>query len=127
MPVEVDPDNQLPSVHPSSRLKLPSLCRWTIQKQLHIPASADFLDYSGMSYRGNTLGIISQVSCVLGGQVSVGLPAWVHEAAAACLAEKPHALPSLRRPFWLTKCRTCIAALCWLHMQGSHLSLATSR
>eukprot|EP00891_Asterochloris_glomerata_P008263 jgi/Astpho2/8263/fgenesh1_pg.00122_%23_35_t len=40
-------------------------CRWAIQKQLHIPASADFLDYSGMSYRGNTLGIISQEDSAL--------------------------------------------------------------
>lgn len=56
---------------------MPFLCRWAIQKQLHIPASADFLDYSGMSYRGNTLGIISQVGvlCLLSQSPLVFRPA----------------------------------------------------
>ena len=39
----------------------PVPCRWVVQRQLHIPPSADFSDYSGMSRRGDRIGIISQV------------------------------------------------------------------
>jgi hypothetical protein len=35
-------------------------CSWEVEKVVKVPATADFIDYSGMSFRGDRFGIISQ-------------------------------------------------------------------